>query len=79
MPIYEFKCQSCGRRFEKLCSIGESGEGLACPQCGTIGPRRVMSGFAAKSSGRDDFGGPASSGGSGCSGCSSSNCSTCGH
>ncbi|MCL6477245.1 MAG: zinc ribbon domain-containing protein [Peptococcaceae bacterium] len=76
MPIYEFKCQSCGRRFEKLCSLGETGETLPCPQCGTTGPRRVMSGFAAKSSGQDGFSG---SGGSGCGGCTSTNCGSCGH
>ncbi len=79
MPIYEFKCQSCGRRFERLCSLGETGESLACPQCGTNGPRRVMSGFAARSSAKGDFGGTASSGGSGCSGCTSTSCASCGH
>ncbi|MFZ5631572.1 MAG: FmdB family zinc ribbon protein [Bacillota bacterium] len=76
MPIYEFKCQSCGRRFEKLCSLGETGENFSCPQCGTTGPRRVMSGFAAKSSGKDDFSG---SGSSGCGGCTSTSCGSCGH
>lgn len=76
MPIYEFKCQSCGRRFEKLCSLGESGENLNCPQCGTARPQRVMSGFAARSSGKGDSGG---SGGSGCGGCTSTNCGSCGH
>ncbi len=79
MPIYEFKCHSCGRRFERLCSMGETGENLACPQCGTAGPRRVMSGFSAKRSGKDDLGAPGYGGGSGCSGCSSTNCGSCGH
>lgn len=76
MPIYEFKCASCGKRFERLCSIGDNGEKLSCPQCGATGPKRVMSGFAAKGTGSEDFGG---SGGSGCGGCSSSNCGSCGH
>ncbi|MCL6610805.1 MAG: zinc ribbon domain-containing protein [Peptococcaceae bacterium] len=79
MPIYEFKCLSCGRRFEKLCSLGETGENLACPQCGSAGPRRVMSGFAPRSAGKDGFGGSGSMGGSGCGGCTSTNCGSCGH
>lgn len=75
MPIYEFKCQSCGRRFEKLCSLGEKGEGFSCPACGASGPRRVMSGFVSHGAGQDS----GSSGGSGCAGCSSTNCGSCGH
>ncbi|MFZ5649780.1 MAG: FmdB family zinc ribbon protein [Bacillota bacterium] len=74
MPIYEFKCASCGLRFENLCSLGETGEKLSCPRCGTAGPARVMSGFSAKGI---EKGGPAASGGGGCSGCSSNNCGTC--
>ena len=50
MPIYEFKCASCGQRFDKLCSMGENGEKLACPKCGATGPGRVMSGFASRGS-----------------------------
>ncbi|MHB8917674.1 MAG: FmdB family zinc ribbon protein [Desulfocucumaceae bacterium] len=79
MPIYEFKCQSCGRRFEKLCSLGETGENLECPRCGAARPGRVMSGFSSRSSGKDSFAGSGSSGGSGCGGCSSTNCGSCGH
>jgi putative FmdB family regulatory protein len=73
MPIYEFRCASCGHRFEKLCSLGESGEDLKCPACGAQGPRRVMSSFSAAGTegGKDT--------GSGCSTCSSGNCSSCGH
>jgi len=78
MPIYEFKCKSCQGRFEKLCSLGESGEKLTCPKCGKAGPQRVMSGFAARSSGGGDLG-AGSSGGSGCGGCTSTNCGSCGH
>jgi putative FmdB family regulatory protein len=73
MPIYEFKCSSCGSRIEKLCPIGESGENLKCPQCGKQGPTRVMSSFSAAGAG----GGKGSS--SNCGSCSSGNCSTCGH
>lgn len=78
MPIYEFRCRSCGRRFEKLCPMGETGDNTSCPQCGAGKPERVMSGFAARST---DSGGGATpmGGGGGCSGCSSTNCGSCGH
>ncbi|OAT81789.1 FmdB family zinc ribbon protein [Desulfotomaculum copahuensis] len=75
MPIYEFRCAACGRRFEKLCALGENGQNLTCPQCHTAAPKRVMSGFAAAGR-RDEAGGGA---GSSCAGCSSGNCSSCGH
>lgn len=78
MPIYEFRCGSCGHRFEKLCSMGETGQNISCPKCNTAKPERVMSGFAARST---DSGGDVSpiGGGGGCSGCSSTNCGSCGH
>jgi len=74
MPIYEFKCASCGQRFEKLCNMGENGEKFTCPKCGKAGPSRVMSGFASKGSDKGGFAGTA---GSGCGGCTSSNCGSC--
>ncbi|WP_166511309.1 FmdB family zinc ribbon protein [Desulfallas thermosapovorans] len=76
MPIYEFRCHKCGHRFEKLCSMGESGANIQCPACSAPAPQRVMSGFCKKGSGDPVTGG---GGGGGCSTCSSSNCSSCGH
>jgi putative FmdB family regulatory protein len=41
MPIYEYQCEGCGRRFEELMS---SGGGLpACPDCGSHEVRRLLS------------------------------------
>lgn len=31
MPIYDFKCRSCGRRFEELLKLGQTPN---CPSCG---------------------------------------------
>lgn len=73
MPIYEFRCHKCGHRFEKLCSMGENGEKMECPECSAPGPKRVMSGFSKKGSGGTEVVG------GGCSSCSSSNCGSCGH
>lgn len=71
MPIYEFKCPSCGNRIELLCAMGEQGHGLTCPNCGRTGLIRVLSAFATASRG----GGERS--GSGCAGCAGGSCSTC--
>jgi len=84
MPIYEFKCPACAKRFEQLCPVGETGESLTCPNCGAPAPQRVMSSFAARggaksSAGDLDFGGGNGGGGGSCAGCSSGSCATCGH
>lgn len=49
MPIYEYRCQDCGHRFEILQSLGAGGEGLACPRCAGAAPARQYSTFAARS------------------------------
>jgi putative FmdB family regulatory protein len=40
MPIYEFECERCARRFEELVDSGTAA--LACPGCGSRG-RRLLS------------------------------------
>jgi putative FmdB family regulatory protein len=34
MPIYEYKCQGCGNKFEKLVRRADEAGDLACPSCG---------------------------------------------
>lgn len=41
MPIYEFECAACGGRFEELTASGA--EGIACPSCGSVRTRRLLS------------------------------------
>jgi putative FmdB family regulatory protein len=44
MPIYEYRCQACGQRFEKLVlTIDRQPETLACPQCESKDVRRLIS------------------------------------
>ena len=33
MPLYEYRCTSCGHRFEKIQKVSDAPE-TACPQCG---------------------------------------------
>ena len=51
MPIYEYRCQSCGMRFEKLRSMNDSDSEIKCPACGVDNPQRILSSFARGSSG----------------------------
>lgn len=44
MPIYEYRCQECGQRFEKLVlSMDREPEDLACQECGGADVRRLIS------------------------------------
>lgn len=45
MPIYEYKCKSCGNTFEEFRLISERDAAVRCPLCGTPGSERVISSF----------------------------------
>ena len=48
MPIYEYRCRSCGREFEALV---RSGEQASCPGCRSADLERLISMFAVESDG----------------------------
>ncbi len=50
MPIYEYLCQGCGQKFEKLVRRAEEAEGLSCPSCGEKHLKQEYSTFAAHAS-----------------------------
>ena len=75
MPIYEFKCQDCDRKFETLCRMGETGASLSCPGCGGKRLQRCVSTFAAFS--RGSKGNSTTLGGSSCGPCSQTTCQPC--
>jgi putative FmdB family regulatory protein len=61
MPIYEYRCEECGKRSSTLLASYSSAD-PACPHCGKHALRRLVSTFATVSSGEsdggdDDFGG----------------------
>ena len=47
MPVYEFQCQDCGKKFETVATLAEKEAGLdpACPKCGRHRARQVFSRF----------------------------------
>jgi len=73
MPIYEYVCNDCGKRFEILRSIKEADSPILCNICRSNKTHRAVSVFYAQSGSRTIAG----SGNSGCSGCSSGSCSSC--
>ena len=43
MPVYEFNCQGCGRRFEKLFRTMSDKPRADCPACGSKKTVRALS------------------------------------
>jgi len=78
MPIYEYRCPSCGSKFEMLRSISCADQDATCVPCNTRA-RRVPSTFSAfNKSGESGSNMPIAGTGGGCSGCAATSCSTCG-
>ncbi len=44
MPIYEYRCRSCGALFETL--VRRSDEAVRCPECGADAPEKRISAHA---------------------------------
>jgi putative FmdB family regulatory protein len=51
MPIYEYKCEDCGSRFEKLVRRAAEASDQECPSCGTKHLTQELSTFAAHANG----------------------------
>lgn len=48
MPIFEYLCEDCGTKFEKLV---RNGDGVLCPSCGESHLEQQLSTFAAHANG----------------------------
>jgi putative FmdB family regulatory protein len=64
MPIYEYRCEDCGRVFEMLRRYSDADSDLKCPTCESEDIQRQVSCFAASSGSGASTGGCASGGGS---------------
>jgi putative FmdB family regulatory protein len=51
MPIFEYTCQDCGNRFEKLVRRASESGDVACPSCGEKHVQQELSVFAAHANG----------------------------
>lgn len=64
MPVYEFACTDCGRKYEIVATLAEFDAGLkpACPKCGgkrckqVIGRVTLLTSSKSEESFDDDFG-----------------------
>jgi len=66
MPIYEFRCEDCGARFEKLCFSPRDEREITCPRCRSHRVRKELSSFACGFGNAGSFGfGSCGSGGHG--------------
>jgi putative FmdB family regulatory protein len=48
MPIFEYKCDDCGTKFEKLVRRSADADAMRCPSCGTDHLTTEYSTFAAR-------------------------------
>jgi putative FmdB family regulatory protein len=53
MPIYEYACESCGNKFEKLVRRADEVLECGCPACGEKHLKQEYSTFAARGSAGD--------------------------
>ena len=73
MPIYEYVCDDCGERYERI--VMNKSTAVACPKCESTNKTVQLSVFAAPSNGSKSSNGSASAApmGGGC-GCTPSSC-----
>lgn len=78
MPIFEFKCQNCGNKFEELLRGKDSLNNLYCPYCQNKNIEKIISKFSI-AQGRNAFRSNSieKDSTSKCSGCSANSCSNC--
>jgi putative FmdB family regulatory protein len=74
MPIYEYVCLDCGKRFEVLRAMKDADNPVDCENCESEHTSRCLTVFYAQSGGRVLAG----NGGS-CAGCGGGSCASCGH
>ncbi|NCC23591.1 MAG: zinc ribbon domain-containing protein [Deltaproteobacteria bacterium] len=82
MPIFEFRCATCGRVFEEI--ILKEDEEVVCPQCQSRQTEKLISSSHFRTGGPIVAGSPSANavttrGTSPCSSCSGKSCSTCSH
>ncbi len=51
MPIYEYKCQKCGQKFEQRVGYFQSNKSARCPQCGYELAERIFSPISSNTGG----------------------------
>ena len=76
MPIYEYVCPECNKKFELMRPISQSSEPADCPMC-KHKANKALSRFACRSVNSFGTAVPLAGGGGGCAGCAGGSCSSC--
>lgn len=75
MPVYEYVCNNCNDRFDRLVRNLDAARDVSCVRCDSANVRRVVSGFAMVGGAAEPLAArPASSGG-----CCGGSCGCGGH
>ncbi|MDO8886013.1 zinc ribbon domain-containing protein [Candidatus Oleimmundimicrobium sp.] len=48
MPIFEYRCSKCNKKFELLVGVGKENNDLKCPHCGSKDILKLFSSFGLK-------------------------------
>jgi putative FmdB family regulatory protein len=51
VPIHEYRCLECGKKFEKLIRSMSSSAVVECPECGGRKVKKLLSAFGIQTSG----------------------------
>lgn len=46
MPVFEFRCHQCGRKFSTLVGMTADSGSNSCPHCGSLEAKKLVSRFA---------------------------------
>src|SRR5690348_3875037 len=46
MPVYEYRCAACGRKFQALIGVVSAPDEEKCPHCGSHETKKLVSRFA---------------------------------
>jgi putative FmdB family regulatory protein len=64
MPIFEYKCDDCGKKFEILHKSSANLEEVKCPDCQSVNHKKLLSSFSASVSSSSGFSAPSCGDGS---------------
>jgi len=56
MPLYEYRCRTCGKTFEMLRRMKDADQDLKCPDCLSEEVERLLSTFATTGCGTSNSG-----------------------
>ncbi len=65
MPLYEYQCDACGEKFEKMIRFSEQNQRPECPVCQSKETHKLVSIFASSTTGSTGGSSSSSCGGSG--------------